>query len=105
MSDTAYWITLVAALALASYSLRLLIYGAPAERPKRAALLAASSLLGILLAAWAVAWSAWPAGLVAGLAVVELGGVVLRRLRREVASSPAPRGDSDTSPRARGDGA
>jgi hypothetical protein len=103
MSDTAFWLTLLTALALASYSVRLLIYAPPAERPKRAALLASSALLGVLVVGWADTWASWPAGVIGGLAVVELGAVVLRRVRREVDSSPSPRGDADTPPRARND--
>jgi drug/metabolite transporter (DMT)-like permease len=103
MSDTAFLITLLVALALASYSVRLLIYAPPTERPKRAALLGASALLGVLVVGWADTWASWPAGVIIGLAVVELGAVVLRRVRREVDTSPSPRGDSDPSARARDD--
>lgn len=103
MSSEVYWITLFFALALAANSVRLLIYAKPPERPKRAWLLIAAVALGVLLAGWADSWASWPAGVIGGLAVVDLGAVVLRRVRREVDSSPSPRGDSDTSPRARDD--
>lgn len=103
MSDTTFLIAILVALALASYSLRLLIYAPLVERRKRAALLLSSAILGVLVVGWADTWASWPFGAIIGLAVVELGAVVLRRVRREVDSSPSPRGDSDTSARARDD--
>ena len=81
MSDTAYWLVLACALALASYSVRLLVQAPPAERGRRALVLLGSGVLGILLGGWALGWDSWPAGLVAGLAVVEVGPAVLRWVR------------------------
>jgi len=90
LSATVYWIVLACALALASYSVRLLVQSPPPERRRRAIVLVASAGLGVLLGGWALGWDSWPAGLVAGLAVVELGPAVLRRLRREVEKPEGP---------------
>ena len=103
MSDTAFLITLLVALALASYSVRLLIYAPPTERPKRAALLGASALLGVLVVGWADTWASWPAGVIIGPAVVQPGAGGLRPVRRGGGTAPSPRGDSDPSARARDD--
>lgn len=81
MSDTVYWFVLACALALASYSVRLLVLAKPPERALRAWMLLGSAALGVLLGGWALGWDSWPAGLVAGLAAVEVGPAVLRWVR------------------------
>jgi len=90
VSETVYWFVLGCALALASYSVRLLVQAPPAERLRRGLVLVASAGLGVLLGGWALGWDSWPAGLVAGLAVVEVGPAVLRMVRRRL----GPGGDA-----------
>lgn len=80
-------IVLVAGLALALSSLRSLAKMKPQDRAWYGALLFAAGLLGMTVAPPATAllsadgetsWTYWPLGLVAGLAVVELGPTLAR---------------------------
>jgi hypothetical protein len=82
MSESVWWITLVVGLALAGYSLRATLWAPPEDRPRRWALLALTATLGVLLGGWVFGWDSWPGGLVAGLAVVELGPAALAAGRR-----------------------
>jgi len=70
-------VVLVAALALASVSVRALVALPAALRPGRLVVLLLSSALGVSLAGTFGEWDLWPVGLVVGLAVVELGPTVL----------------------------
>lgn len=97
MSESAWWICLLVGLALAGYSLRATLWAKPEDRPRRWALLALTSLLGVLLGGWIVGWDSWPGGLVAGLAVVELGPAALsagRRVFGRVGNSSIPSNSS-----------
>lgn len=93
MSESVWWITLIIGLALAGYSLRATLWAKPEDRPRRWALLALTSLLGVLLGGWIVGWDSWPGGLVAGLAVVELGPAALAAGRRVFGRVGGPGGE------------
>lgn len=95
MSDTVWHIVLVVALLLATYSLSVLLgfspmagktgpeaYVTPTERPRRALLVAGSALAGLAAVASAFSWSEWPAGLLLGVAAVELGPFAFGQVRR-----------------------
>lgn len=84
MSETVYWVVLGCALALAAYSVRVTIMAEPATQRRRWCVLGSSAALGVLLGGWALGWDSWPAGLVAGLAVVELGPAVLQWVRAKI---------------------
>ena len=90
MSDTVYWMTLALALALASYSVRYVVES-EGNRARKGLVLVCSAVLGVLLGGWALGWDSWPAGMIAGLAVVELGPAVLRWARGRLARDGADR--------------
>lgn len=84
MSDTVYWLVFGAGLALASYSVSRVVSARPARRKAKALTLALSAGLGVLLGGWVLGWDSWPGGLLAGLAVVEVGPTVAAKVRGKV---------------------
>lgn len=91
MSDDVWSVVLLLALVLASYSFAVLLGFAPVvergtrlqpkERPRRALLIGLTAGAGVIAVGSAFDWSEWPAGLLLGVAVVELGPYVYTKAK------------------------
>ena len=91
-------VVLVAALALASVSVRALVVLPALLRPGRLVVLLLSASLGVALAGTLGDWDLWPVGLIVGLAVVELGPTVLSGAKAFVRALVKRKSSGDDEP-------
>ena len=84
MSTESIIVVALVALALAVQSVRVLVALAPRERPGRLLVLGVAAILGLAVIGELAGYDWWALGIVAGLAVVELGPVVASTVKRLV---------------------